>query len=415
MLLVHGGIYFKNNEKTNSLPIQTISSPEFVYLSIPHGFTLNVSVNENVDIGQAIAFSDDDSECPVYSSVSGTIQNISDNIVTIKNDCQNRIHQGLSPINVPLKDISDVELEMLIKLMGIYDGGVPLHTKIKNAFGKIENIIVCGTDSQPPAGISHPIINENAKELLGGLKILIHATKARLGIITLSDTNVKTANYIKSIISDPKLITVRVLENKYPFENSKYLIYALTRKEFQQENLEKDSKCLVVTPESVVSLYRSFITGIPAVNKTIAVSGRIHEQKNISVPIGTKIADIIDFCGGTTKDDLQIIRGGIMSGEVIDENYIVSHHVDVITFLEKTESRKFSCIRCGKCMQVCPMLLKPLFLYANVIANKHEANSHLGIIHCIECGCCSYTCPAKLPLTKYIKEGKLELSDTLNN
>jgi electron transport complex protein RnfC len=285
MLSVHGGIAFKNNERTNSLPIQNITSPDYIFLNIPDGFVLNVTEGEQVDIGQAVAFSTDETASPVYSGISGNVCCISENTVTIKNDFKNHIHPGLSPIEIPLKEISDKELEALIKLMGIYDDQTPLYKKIKEAFGKIENIIISCTDTEPPAGASHAIVKEFPRELLGGIKILIHATKARRGIITLSVNNTKTDELLKEMISDPKLITTRIIENKYPLENDKYLIYALTRKEYQQNDLVKDSKCLVLKPESVVALYKCFTTGIPFVNKIISVSGKISEQKNLSVPI----------------------------------------------------------------------------------------------------------------------------------
>ena len=406
MLPIHGGINFKNNEKTNSVSIQSFTTPERVFLNIPQGYTVNVSVNNAVDVGQVIAFPADEKNSPVYSSISGIIENISSECITIKNDFKNRIHSGLSPVELPLKELSEKEIESLSRLMCIYDGDIPLSQKIKESVGKIENVIISCTDTEPPAGIRFPLLKEFTKELLGGIKILIHATKARRGIITISETNEDFSVKLKNLITDKNLITIRILENKYPLEAPKYLLYALTRKEYQQENLIKDSKCLVLSPESVIALYNSFTTGIPQLYKSIAVSGNIPESKNISVPQGTKISEILNLCTLELKEKTQIINGGIMSGVSINSDDILPIGCERITVLEPREEKKRSCIRCGKCIDSCPMLLKPLLLYSNAINSNDENNLNSGIIHCIECGCCTYVCPSKIPLSNEIIKSK---------
>lgn len=406
MLPVHGGINFKNNEKTNLVSIQSFSSPERVFLNIPQGYTSNVSVNDIVDAGQVISFPTEEKFPPIYSSISGIIEKISPECITVKNDFKNRIHSGLSPVEIPLKELSEKEVESISRLMGIYDGSILLSQKIKDAVGKIENVIISCTDTEPPAGIRFPLLKEYTKELLGGIKILIHATKARRGIITISETNENFSDKLKELISDKSLITLRILENKYPLENPKYLLYALTRKEYQQDNLIKDSKCLILSPESVISLYKSFTTGIPQLYTSFAVSGILPESKNIAVPKGTKISDILNFCSFEPKENIKIINGGIMSGSSISIDDIIPNGCECITVLEPREEKKHPCIRCGKCIDSCPMILKPLLLYSNSITDNDEKNISSGIVHCIECGCCTYICPSKIPLSHEIIKSK---------
>ena len=404
MLFVHGGIKFKKNEKTNSMPIHDVD-PDYIFLNVPNDFFINVSEGDLVDIGYAVASSKNDTSSPIYSGVSGHVERIENNVITIKNDFKKRIHPGISPVELPLKELSDKDLESLINLMGIYDGAVPLSDKIKTSMGKIENIIINCTDSQPPAGISHPIAKQYPKELLGGIKILIHATKARRGIITLSESNEKTADSLKQLISDPKLITVRILENKYPTDNEKYLIYTLTKKEYRTENLVEESRILVLKPESVISLYRCFTSGIPVVNKAFSLSGKGIENKNISAPIGTKISFLLNL-SENPENNFKIIKGGIMNGTAVEDDAVIYHDFDSITLVEETFQKEYPCIRCGRCIETCPMLLKPLYLYSNIVMDKNKDNTSLGITNCIECGCCSYVCPSKIPLTQTIKTGK---------
>lgn len=406
MLIGQNGISFKNNEKTNLLPIQTISHPDFVYLNLPLEYTVNIAMGEKIHIGKAVASSNNNASPPIYSTVSGTVYEITENQIVIKNDFENTVHQGLSPIGIPLKELSEKDIESISRLMGIYDDGVLLADKLHDSKGNIERIVISCTDSQPPCGISFPLCKEYPKELLGGIKIIIHATKARLGIITLSGTNEEFSKKLKEEISDNKLITVRVVENRYPMENSKYLLHVLTRREHTDSTLVKESRCLILKAESVISLYQAFTTGIPKVNKFLSVAGYVGEKKNISVPIGTKISHVLDFCGCKRNDNCIIINGGIMAGNTIDEESVITNEVNTITVLEKQTEKERSCIRCGRCVETCPMLLKPLYLYSNIISNKKQKNIYLGINQCIECGCCSYVCPAKLPLSQSIKKGK---------
>ncbi len=256
MLTFVGGVRFNHGNKTKLLPIQKID-PEYIYLEIPNNYVMTVSAFDEVKIGQIIASSEDECLTPVCSGISGTVESVNESTVTIKNDFKNHIYPGLSSVDIPLTTLETNEIISVLQFMGIYDEDIKLSEKIKKSSGKIENIIVSCTHSEPPSVISYRLLEEYAKELIGGLKILIHATKARAGIIAISEDDIPLKLNLAKEINDPKLISFRVVENKYPIENEKCLIYTLTRKEYNEDNLIEKSRCLVLTAESVINTYLS--------------------------------------------------------------------------------------------------------------------------------------------------------------
>lgn len=401
MLSILGGINFYNIDKIQKLPFESMPSPEYVYLRIPDEYSINVQKGAKVCIGEAVAFADGEFCPPIRSSVSGTVEEISDNFITVKNDFELKNMDG-STIDSSIFELSEKDIQNLADLYCIYDNSVPLSKKLNDSMGNVENIIINAVDSEPTEGTLRHIILDHIDELIKGIKIVIHAVKARVGIITLGDTCEDLLKLIQNHITDPNLISTRIIESKYPSSNSKCLVFALTRKEYSEENFVEESKCLVLKGETVVNLYHCISQGIPFTKKLITVSGRVNNPKNILVSIGAKIDDIIKYCGGSTSDNYIILKNGIMTGTQVLANDVIDYDTNSITLIKKQEYLAKKCIRCGRCVDICPMLLKPLSLYANIIYGKAENNEHLGIKQCIGCGCCSYVCPSKIPLANTI-------------
>lgn len=404
MLPISGGITFKSGNKTRNSPLQNITPPEFVYLRAQDADSICISVGDSVSIGQPLVRSQDKETLPLYATVSGVIDSISDKDIVIKNNFENTVFSELTKVTVPLTDIKERDIENKVREMNIYDNGILLAEKLKLSIGKVEYVIINCTDCEPPIGINHRILHEKLDELIGGIKILIHAVRGRTGIIVLDSTQQNVIENLKNKINDPELIIFRTVENRYPMANDKVLLFALMRKEYQDKDIIKQSKSLILKPETAINVYECFTTGIPAVKKLLTVSGGVNESKNISVPIGTKISHVLFHCGGITKNEPQLVIGGIMTGKESAFDQIISHNTNSITVLENKLQNQKKCIRCGRCINVCPMLLKPIFLYSNIINGKSDKNQRLGINHCILCGCCSFVCPAEIPIAQTIKE-----------
>ncbi len=402
MLPIPGGISLKKR-KNKKMSIENIDKVTRVYLKMSLGHSPCVSIGEKVKIGQTIAFSQDDNFGPVFSSVSGSVEDIHDDCIIIKNDFKDIIDPELSPVSSPILNLKTKDIADLALKMGLFDGGVMLSQKILQSSGKIENLIIRCFDSQNSTSIGEKILEDHLTEILSGIKILIHATNARLGIIVVDERSKGLISMLKESISDPALITYRTVENKYPIENEKVLIFALTRKEHPTEGLTQRSKCLTLDVETVLDIYKSFSTGVPKVNKYFSIDGGVKDPKILSAPIGTPFEYVFGACGGIIYENAQIIQGGIMSGVEKSETDIVTNLTNAISVIERQKDKETACIRCGKCINVCPMLLKPLYLYANAQNNKLAQNEKLGVKQCISCGCCSYICPSKIPLFQTFK------------
>ncbi len=401
MLSILGGINFYNIDKIQKLPFESMPSPEYVYLKIPDGYSLKVNKGTKVCIGEAVASADGEFCPPIRSSVSGTVEELSENVITVKNDFESNILDGYT-ISSTIFELSEKDIQNLADSFCIYDNSVPLSQKLNDSTGKVENIIINAVDSEPTEGTVRHIILEHIDELIKGIKIVIHAVKARMGIIALGDTCEDLSKLIQNHVTDSNLISTRIIESRYPSSNSKCLVFALTRKEYSEENFVEESKCLVLKGETVVNLYRCISQGTPFTKKLITVSGRINNPKNLLVSVGTKIDDIIKYCGGSTSDNYIILKNGIMTGTPILPDDVVEYDTNSITLIQKQKYSTKKCIRCGKCVDICPMLLKPLLLYSNIIYGKAEKNEQFGIKQCIGCGCCSYVCPSKIPLANII-------------
>ena len=399
MLSFFGGISFFTSDK-NSLPFEEIAPPEYVYIKVPAEYEKIVYSGDKVLAGQAIAIKED--SIPFLSSVSGTVEAVFNDEIVIKNDFEDKNVDSLF-LDKSLIELSTREIEELANSFCIYDGSIPLSEKIRKTANKVENVIVSCIDSEPTCKTSKAIISDFTSEVIGGLKIIIHAVKARTGIIALSTDNEKVLQTIKDNIDDPSLIISRVVDNKYPSENEKCLLFALKRKELSGKNFIEDGKCLIIKAETAKKLYESMTSGFPSLQAYISVSGKVKSKKNLIVPIGCKIEHILNYCECLVpNDDYSIISNGLMCGKEISEDDVIDFNTKSITVIKKREYKEKDCIRCGKCIKVCPMLLKPLFLYSNIINDQCDKNVFIGVEQCIGCGCCSYVCPSKIPLSAVI-------------
>ncbi len=399
MLPISSGLSFKIGEKLKKISIENFSSSH-IYLSVPTEYKLTVSIGEKVKSGQTVASQENNDLSPMLSTVSGVVESFNNNVLVIKNDFEDDFYT-LPPLTKPLTETQSTEIESACRELCILDNDIPLFKKLKLTTGKIENVIINCTNPDPCSVINIKIVAEYFEKLISGLKILIHTTKARLGIIAVDETIDFDYPNLDKGISDKKLIYLRVIENKYPSSNEKVLLHALTRREYQNDNIIKEGRSLIVSPEAVINLYNGLIHGIPQTKKMITISGGVKNNKNIFVPLGTKVSDVIEFCGGLIKEDASIIANGFMSGFEVDSDSTINN-INSLTAISVTPPVEHKCIHCGKCLQVCPMLLKPVHIYNNILNAKQNKNKALGVEHCIGCGCCSYICPSNIPLAKTI-------------
>ena len=207
-------------------------------------------------------------------------------------------------------------------------------------------------------------------------------------------------------------IKIMKLPSKYPQGAEKVIIYSATGRKLPAGKLPSDVGCIVMNITSVATLYRFITTGMPLVSKRITVDGTaVAEPKNLSVPIGTPIKEILNFAGVDTEQADRILMGGPMMGSpVVSADSVLEKRNNAILVMKDPKPQpQTACIRCGRCASACPMTLYPAMVETALTLGNYEKLNSLNINYCMECGCCSYVCPAKRPLTQVMRTAKAEI------
>ena len=194
----------------------------------------------------------------------------------------------------------------------------------------------------------------------------------------------------------------------------KQLIQAVTSREVPPKGLPHDVKCVVFNVTTLAHVYNAIETGMPSIERIVTVSGEgVGKPQNFVVKVGTPVENLIKAAGGLKEDAEYVINGGPMMGTAFNDlnSPITKSTNSILCLITNGSCEQSSCIRCGKCLSVCPMRLQPIYLYKFAQAEKYNKLEQYNLIDCIGCGACSYICPAKLPLTKTFREYKIKMKE----
>lgn len=230
-------------------------------------------------------------------------------------------------------------------------------------------------------------------------------------VLAVEDNKTEAIAKIKSHLADYPQVELAVFPTRYPQGAEKMLIQSVTGREVPPGKLPAHVGCLVFNVSTFAAIYRAVKLGDPLTQRIVTISGEaISEPQNFMVRIGTSFRDLIEAAGGLNEKTERVICGGPMLGVAQDNLDVpVVKATNSILCLMKDENGAAEnpvCLRCGKCVNVCPMRLQPLYMYRNVNAQKVDELCRLNVTDCIECGSCAYTCPGKLPLVEKFREGK---------
>ena len=374
-------------------------------------------VNEKIADSSAFVSS------PIHSSISGTVKDIREiqsmnrsnvKAIIIENDSK----YEKSPRENP-KYSSELSLKDVVKLVKDYGivglGGAtfPCHVKLNIPENKeIKYIIINAAECEPYLTCDHRVMLEYTKEIVSGLRILLELFPKALIYIGIEDNKSNAIDKFKSILGEEARIKVMPLKTKYPQGSEKHLIYALTKLQVPSGKLPLDVGCIVHNVSTIYQLYNSLINGLSLTERVVTITGdAIRSPKNVRVKIGTPVKDIIEFCGGFINKPSKIILGGPMMGVAINSlDLPITKGTSGILCLSKVDtSPKSHCIRCGKCLNSCPMNLIPQKLNELALKNKLDEFQYFGGMDCIECGCCTFSCPAKISIVNNIRNAKKSL------
>ena len=414
-----GGVHPKEN-KWYACDKETQVFPEPDIVVIPMSQHIGapckplVKKGDLVTVGQKIG--DNQGLCvPVHASVSGKVKSVEMKphtngstvmSVVIENDHLDTLCEEIKPRTQEEVDaLSNEELINIIREGGIVGMGgatFPTHVKLSGGIGKVDTVIVNAGECEPYITSDDRLCREQPEKLISGLKIVMKIFGLKEGHIGIEDNKPEAVKALKANLSAADGIIVDVLPAKYPQGAEKQLIYAVTGREVPSGGLPAAVGCAVFNAATVKAIYDVVYDGMPLIKRIVTVSGDIlMEPKNLLVPIGTSFNDLIDACGHS-ENPYKVLSGGPMMGVTqYDLSVPTIKGVNAITVLGKKNGYAVEdsrCLRCGKCIDACPMKLMPVLMYKAMQSNDIREMKDNNNMDCIECGSCAYTCPASVPL-----------------
>ncbi|MBQ3463053.1 MAG: electron transport complex subunit RsxC [Clostridia bacterium] len=423
-----GGFHIRDHkELTNTIPTKRVPDCDMhIFPMRQHiGAPLKplVQIGDKVKVGQKIADSEEFVSAPVHSSVSGTVTDIQQyfhdstamvDAIFVKNDKEYTVSEDVCP-----KDYTKMTTEEILKtireagIVGMGGAGFPTHVKLASR-NKVDYVIINGAECEPYITSDHRYMLENADDIIYGLKIAMKALGLSDGHIGVELNKPDGMEALKASKEYGANIHIIALKTKYPQGAEKQLIKAVTGRNVPAGKLPADAGAVVINVATAVAIANAFKTGMPAIEKNVTVSGdAVQNPSNFRVRTGVPVKFLIEQAGGFKNEPEKIISGGPMMGiSQYNTDYPVTKttsSVLTISKAEKTYDPDSPCIRCGRCVDHCPMRLMPFKLSEASRKDDIEMARKYNILECIECGLCSYICPANKNLLQFIRMIKPEV------
>ncbi len=428
-----GGVSVSHNKNTAEMKIERMPIPEKVVLSMQQHIgvpcTPLVKVGDIVSVGQKIGDSDKYVSAPIHATISGKVVSVGDiklangiitKGVTIESDGEMRECEDIKPPVITNKK----ELCTAVResgLVGLGGAGFPSHVKLNIPEDKeIDTLIINAAECEPYITVDYRECIENAENVLKGVELLRDILGFKQVIIAIEDNKPKVFEIMKEIADRDNeagdTIKLMTLRSRYPQGAEKMMVLSATGRKVPPGKLPSDVGCVVMNVASVAFIARYAQTGKPLVSRSITVDGgAIRNPKNLRVPIGTNIGDIIDYCGGFKSEPRKILSGGPMMGVAICDvdAPICKQNNALLAFDNKKDlfKKERDCIRCGKCVDVCPMSLMPTLIERFARIKDADRLAAIGVNVCMECGSCAYACPSGRPLVQYMRLAKQVLRE----
>ena len=393
---------------------ETVTIPLSMHLGAPA--TACVAVGDYVKMGQKIGEAAGFISAPVHSSVSGKVIAIQDlphatrgtcTAIVIENDGKDTLDEAIKP-NKPLEELTPAEIIEIVKNAGIVGmGGAGFPTYVKLNPGKpIDAVLVNACECEPMLTADHRVLLEYADDIIFGLLAEMKTVAAPKGIIVIEENKPDAIALLQEKVADIEGMEVLEVSTQYPQGGEKMLIKRALGRSVPSGKLPADVGACVTNVSTVKAISDAIQTGMPLVERVTTVTGAyIPNPGNFIVKIGTSASELIAHCGGITKDDCMVKAGGPMMGfpQTTLDTPIMKGSNGIIA-IDTDHSEPTECIKCGRCVDVCPMELKPLYFAKQVM--DPVALKEKNIMDCMECRCCEYICSSKIPLVTMIKMGK---------
>ncbi|MEZ5107130.1 MAG: electron transport complex subunit RsxC [Draconibacterium sp.] len=424
-----GGVHPPENKLSAGKKIEDLAIPKSVFIPVAQHIgapsTPVVNKGDSVKVGQVIAKSSSFVSTNIHSSVSGKVKK-----VDFSADSSGYPKQGIfidvegdewmEEIDRSEALISNFELDGKEIVQKIQDAGIvglggatfPTHVKLVPPKGmKADVLLINGVECEPYLTSDHRLMLEKTDEILVGIQLLMKAMDVDKAVIGIENNKPDAIQLLTEKSKNYKGINVTALKVKYPQGGEKQLIKAVTGKEVPSGGLPIAVGAVVSNVGTAFAVYEAIQKNKPLFERVVTVTGKgVATPSNFKVRIGTATSELIEAAGGLPENTGKIISGGPMMGRAIASLDVpVTKGTSGILLMQQEESKRkeySECIRCSRCVSVCPMGLEPYLLMTlgqKQIYDRAETNR---VMDCIECGSCSYTCPSNRPLLDYIRFGK---------
>lgn len=427
----YGGVHpAEHKEATEQKPIQQLANapaevviPMSMHIGAP--CKPEVQKGDTVTVGQKIG-STQGLGSPIHASVSGEVVAVEPRpgtggvptlSVVIKNDFQNT----LCPDCKPRENVDALTSQELVDIIreagctGMGGAGFPTHVKIGSAVGKADTIIINGAECEPWITADHRMMLEQGEKVVGGARFIMKALQLDHVYIGVEDNKMNAVENLRKVIGDAKDVEVVPMRTRYPQGAEKQLIQRITGREVPPGKLPADVGCCVFNVATTAAIYDAVALGLPVYQRVITITGgAVKNPVNLLAPVGTPFSHLIEEAGGWNGVPKRVIAGGPMMGFAQYDmsvpmgkasNCILCYTEDQMPAV----SANPTCIRCARCVNVCPMHLTPVFM--NMYAQKKLWSDvqDLRIMDCMECGSCQYICPARIPLVQQFRTAKFAI------
>lgn len=426
--LFFGGIHPKYNKEmsTGVTSFQTVTPKQVVIPMQQHiGAPCSplVQVGDTVKLGQKIA--DGEGLCvPIHASVSGRVIAIEPRphtsgrmvlAIVIENDFQD------TTVTNPIPQTDDEILHAIREagIVGMGGAAFPGNVKALSAMGNVDTLIANACECEPYITADDSLLRTDPEHVLAGMMILENILHPQRVVLAVEDNKTDAIAKLREFSQIYPNIEIRILPTRYPQGSEKQLIQAVTGRQVGPGKLPVSVGCAVFNVSTFAAIYRAVRLGKPLTQRIVTISGEaIAQPQNFIVRIGTPFRDLVEAAGGLNDRTERVISGGPMMGFAqsdLDVPVIKATN-SILCLLKDVNGAAENpvCLRCGKCVSVCPMRLQPLYMYRFVNAGRLDELNRLNLMDCMECGSCAFTCPGKLPLVEKFRKGKQMLREASN-
>ncbi|MBQ1684836.1 MAG: electron transport complex subunit RsxC [Clostridia bacterium] len=359
---------------------------------------------------------------PIHASVSGEVVSVAEKqqlgpkkvmCITIKNDKLHTLEEPMEPIGT-CETADPKRIVQRIKEAGICGMGgaaFPLHVKLTIQDEKYaDTIILNGAECETHLTSDFRTMLERSDDIVAGLRAIMRAMNCENGVIAIEDNKPEAIEAMKKAAEGKPGVRVVELKTKYPQGSEKQLITVTTGREVPRGKLPIDCHVIVTNVATAAAVKSAVEDNRPLIRRVTTVTGKVKTPMNLLVPIGTSVHDMIEYCGGYDGEVAKLVAGGMMTGPAAPtDDFNITKAMGGVVALDAKEAEACEegpCIRCGRCVSVCPIGLNPSRIKQYCDANNMEGAKNNNVMDCIVCGCCSFTCPAHRYLTASFKNMK---------